>query len=387
MEPETSTALEQLCKSIQTFGSLSMAAESRDKLYQYQDALMQSLRSIMEDTDCDETAKVEYFNTSLEQYTAAMKELFPKLISVSQPAGQPSGKQPAVIKADSTRYDVIDEIEKFNPYHDAKGRFATANSHTFFTVQTKDPSKQHMADAAIAREKERDKQGLVPGGKTPEKKPKAPKKETKPKDPLNNPDAIGDAERGDPMEWKKADGNHVNPNYFLDYGYRINCQSCVVAFEARLRGYDVQTKANTRGSKLDELSRATNKAWIDPKTGTHPEYIRDESVTTPKKCRDWLENTIESGKRYTFQNSWKGRGRSGHIISADRDADGNLRLYDPQNGKVMKGDDINAYLSRCKYTTSFYGHKVSTAPRVLRVDNMQLNPEFTDSIMEAKKTV
>ncbi len=386
MEPETSTALEQLCKSIQTFGSLSMAAESRDKLYQYQDALMQSLRSIMEDTDCDETAKVEYFNTSLEQYTAAMKELFPKLISVSQPVGnQPASKQPAVIKADSTRYDVIDEVEKFNPYHDARGRFATANSHTFFTVQTKDPSKQHMADAAIAREKERDKQGLVPGGKTPEKKPKAPKKETKPSDPLNNPSSIAGVERGDPMTRSQANNNRVNPNYFKAPGYQTNCQSCVVAYEARLRGYDVQTKANTRGSKLDVLSRDTRLAWIDPATGKKPDWITSEKVTTAKRCKTWMEETIKPGERYTFQHGWKGRSRTGHIISADKDSDGNLRLYDPQNGKTMQGADIDAYLSRAKFTTTVYGTKIPRA-RLIRVDNMQFNPDMADGIMEAKKT-
>lgn len=46
-------------------------------------------------------------------------------------------------------------IEKFNPYHDRLGRFASAGSYASFTVRTKDPSKQHMADMAVAREKER----------------------------------------------------------------------------------------------------------------------------------------------------------------------------------------------------------------------------------------
>ncbi len=49
----------------------------------------------------------------------------------------------------------FDEILKFNPYHDAKGRFASANSATSFTHRTRDPSKQHLADRAKEREKER----------------------------------------------------------------------------------------------------------------------------------------------------------------------------------------------------------------------------------------
>lgn len=56
----------------------------------------------------------------------------------------------------------FDEILKFNPYHDARGRFASANSATSFTIRTKDPSKQGLADAAAGREKERQAGGAAP---------------------------------------------------------------------------------------------------------------------------------------------------------------------------------------------------------------------------------
>lgn len=46
------------------------------------------------------------------------------------------------------------EVLKFNPYHDSLGRFATANGYATFTVQTRDPKKQHWADMAIARMKQ-----------------------------------------------------------------------------------------------------------------------------------------------------------------------------------------------------------------------------------------
>lgn len=184
--PDTDSSLVKLCKSLQTFGSLAMAAESRDKLYRYNDALMQSLYSILEDGDCDEAVKLETFNTTMEQYTSAMRELFPKLLSV-----QPDRAGRAILKSNPDRYDEIVEVGKFNPYHDAKGRFATADGHASFTVRTKDPSKQHMADLAIAREKERagDAGGAKPTAdpkpkKQPDKKPeKQPEKETaKPED-------------------------------------------------------------------------------------------------------------------------------------------------------------------------------------------------------------
>ena len=48
----------------------------------------------------------------------------------------------------------FDEILKFNPYHDSRGRFTTANSATQFTYA---PGKSKAHDNAIAREKERHK--------------------------------------------------------------------------------------------------------------------------------------------------------------------------------------------------------------------------------------
>lgn len=51
------------------------------------------------------------------------------------------------------------EILKFNPYHDSRGRFASANGYASFTIRTRDPGKQHLANNAIAREKERDAAG------------------------------------------------------------------------------------------------------------------------------------------------------------------------------------------------------------------------------------
>lgn len=49
-------------------------------------------------------------------------------------------------------FDIITEVEKFNPYHDQQGRFATADGATVFTYA---PGKSKAHDNAIAREKER----------------------------------------------------------------------------------------------------------------------------------------------------------------------------------------------------------------------------------------
>ncbi len=171
MQDKKNNFLESLYKSIQTFDTLTIEAEHRDKLWKYNDALMQSLRSIIDDCEFDEAAKMEYFDKTMAQYAEAMKELFPKLISgAANRIPHPNDEVKSVVgKSDPDRYDEIEEIEKFNPYHDERGKFATANGYASFTIRTKDPSKQHMADAAIARQKERE-------AKNPTK---VPAKETK----------------------------------------------------------------------------------------------------------------------------------------------------------------------------------------------------------------
>lgn len=80
------------------------------------------------------------------------------------------------------------------------------------------------------------------------------------------PADIAGVKRGPEMIFENADSYNVNPNYGKARGYSINCQSCVVVFEARLKGYDVQVVANTKGSTCEALSYRTILARIEPKT-------------------------------------------------------------------------------------------------------------------------
>lgn len=381
MDPDT--PLEQLQKSMKLFLDITMEAECRDNLYRYNSAFMESLCSILDDHDISDEEKQDYFSTTMEQYTAAMRDLFPKMIRKAAPdEPEPESPEPdpepeptAKSLNDEDRFVVVEEVEKFNPYHDNRGRFSTANSHTSFTIRTKDPAKQHMADMAIAREKER-----AAGGAKPGEKPKAERP-----NPLNDPDTIGGAKRGEPMSREEANNSNANPNFMKAPGCTTNCQSCVVAYEARLRGYDVQAKGNHNNPAAKHLSHYTHDAWIDPATGKPPDKLRNDPLTvhTVKQTKKWLEDTIQPGERYTFSHGWKGRSRTGHIISADKDTSGALRLYDPQVGKTYKGADIDGYLKRISTTSSVYGMKISRLA-LTRVDNMRINPQYADGIMEAK---
>ena len=221
----------------------------------------------------------------------------------------------------------------------------------------------------------------------PTEQPKAPEQPPvieQPKiiqDPLL-PDEVAKVKRGNPMTREEANHARPNPNYRKSLGYQENCQTCVVAYEARLRGYDVSAKEFKNGSKLEELARKTNLAWIDPATGGNPAYIFNNETTNPKKFLKFMDDTVQTNARYTLQFSWKGRGRAGHIISLDRDENGGLRLYDPQTSKTYTGAQVESYIKQFKYQTTLYGTKVPRVPKMLRVDDKQFNPDFTDNILE-----
>ena len=191
--------------------------------------------------------------------------------------------------------------------------------------------------------------------------------------------------KGDPMTREQADGGKVNPQFNESEGYKNNCQTCVVAYEARLRGYDVNALPFKKGSMLDRLSRHTNLAWIDPATGENPEYIKDDKATTPKKFLAFLEKVVQSGSRYTLQFAWKGRRRIGHIVSLDRDDNNVLRLYDPQNGVTYSYEQLKRYLTRLKYTTTLYGEKLALVPKLLKIDELQFDTEVVNEILKGAK--
>lgn len=121
----------------------------------------------------------QLLKASLDLSAESLKKLgYDGLIANTGKAGHNSleyavvdGKQAKIKKAAPTVAKTFDEVLKFNPYHDSRGRFASANSATSFTRYTKDPSKQHLADRAAAREKERD----AAGGAAPAEEKETPR--------------------------------------------------------------------------------------------------------------------------------------------------------------------------------------------------------------------
>lgn len=208
------------------------------------------------------------------------------------------------------------------------------------------------------------------------------------------PTELAGVERGEPMTVAEADSGNVNPNYDLGGGYRINCQSCVVTYEARLRGYDVEVLPNTAGSKLRELSHNTALAWRNA-DGSPAQYLigsreqwmemnRNKKYFTATSFEKELRNTLQPNERYHFGFPWRGRGNSGHIVTLDISNDGVLHIYDPQVDRNYYGDEVSQYLKRIKYTQTLYGEKAPASVEVMRVDDKSFDLDVCDYIMKAK---
>ncbi len=182
--------------------------------------------------------------------------------------------------------------------------------------------------------------------------------------------------RGRPMSHEQANKMHGNPHYGESKAYSVNCQTCVVAYELRLRGFDVSALPNTAGSALSKLSKATHTAWQNITREDIPVIAKTtldkygHIKQPPLKWAKVFAAMTETG-RYHIAWRWK-RKRSGHIITAERLPDGSLRFYDPQNG--MSG------------ALDLYKKDIAGNVRIYRVDNLAPNANIVKDVLTKGET-
>jgi hypothetical protein len=192
------------------------------------------------------------------------------------------------------------------------------------------------------------------------------------------PSEIAKVKRGEKMSFKKADGGNVNPLYYSSDKYRTNCQSSVVAYEMRRRGYNVEAKAKDNYI-ANALAKKSNIAWINEKTGKFSEYIYGKDLHTTAGLLEWMEKETSKKGRYTFEYSWtnsKGR-HGGHIIIAEN-VKNKLRLYDPQTGVVYNNySEIGEKLKNVDFKRR--------TPKLIRIDNKAINLDVANEILKGAK--
>lgn len=201
-------------------------------------------------------------------------------------------------------------------------------------------------------------------------KEKKKKIEAQMKDPEHIPDVsykhkdgyIAGAKKGKPMSFEQANGGAPNP-HFADsklIGYRDNCQTCVVAYEARLRGYDVRALPNLRNPAIKKLAHNTSLA-----------YVGAEQIAKPKGHNKikFLRSNIRDGERFTLEFGWRER-RAAHIISVTMQ-NGTLFAYDPQSGKKYNEKALSRLMS-----------EKTKNEKITRVDNVEFDYSMVDRILK-----
>ena len=200
------------------------------------------------------------------------------------------------------------------------------------------------------------------------------------------PDEIAGVKRGEPMSFEEADGGNVNPNYNNATNekdgqkYFSNCQGCVVAYELRRRGYDVEAAPYLESEKTGELSNTLFEAWVDSDTNEVCEVGTEINVMGGEDCYETLETNVEKGERYAlvdahFVKTDEGERVDSHVRIVERDDKGNLIMYDPQDGGIRKGEDMKAYI------TKWMGLDAELKPQYLRIDNKIPNQYYVNDVV------
>lgn len=183
--------------------------------------------------------------------------------------------------------------------------------------------------------------------------------------------------KGEPMSHEQADEMRANPNYKTrEFKYMNNCQVCVLAYEMRRRGYDVEAVPYSLDKKsvTYRLSLMPSNAFYFQKDSSD-RPIPMESTPVPSgnvgrskfnraMWNTYKENLMYNTRadgRYFLSVRWR-KGNCGHVIMAER-ADGILTFFDPQCGRYV---DIEEYAGRID----------ARVFRIVRVDNLELNPDI-----------
>ena len=210
---------------------------------------------------------------------------------------------------------------------------------------------------------------------------------------IENEHALSDAliEQGKPMTHEEANEHHANPNYQkgVRNGYSQNCQSCVVAYELRRRGYDVEAFMRIVGDSNnipEKLAYHTELAWRIPGSKDIPKKNiaggiksrdvdkRGRVITKTKSLSELnaeLNELTKEPGRYHLNWTWKNKD-TGHIVTCEKFANGGIRIYDPQTGEILKWTEITNNI------------KLINGVGVLRVDNLLINMDVINGIVKSK---
>lgn len=212
-----------------------------------------------------------------------------------------------------------------------------------------------------------------------------------PKDEKLYPKEIAGVKRGKPKTFEEMAKQGVNPNFGspedTEGDYSDNCQSCTVAAELVIRGYDVEAGPYSTPEAKD-LGHSSKSAYLDPETGE--ECVPDIIYYNEISCIDYLEQNVKQGERYELSYNTptesgnleydKEHEYDGHVVIITRNKNNELEYYDPQNGERARGKGVKDILE-----PNFQYKNPVAPPRILRIDDKALNPTYVNSVVRKRK--
>lgn len=195
------------------------------------------------------------------------------------------------------------------------------------------------------------------------------------------PNFVAGVPRGEPMTREQAGGLSSNPRFYdedsYERGYQKNCQSCVVSYAMRLRGYDVEARPREQNNEAQEnVALNTTVSWIDPQSRKHPKPM----IIPARNAKDglrWLEQNVDENGIYTF--GFRSNDPSGyftHIVIVEK-IQGLLVIYDPQTGIVNSSSTQMMFMKSIAWRAHF-------KPKILRVDLLEPNMDIVNKILKPK---
>lgn len=141
-----------------------------------------------------------------------------------------------------------------------------------------------------------------------------------------------------PMDFNKADNGMGNVDFGNGKAFADNCPATIAAHEARLRGLNVTALGfNEKEPVMVRIRKRFQEIWIDPATGNAPtpkisgiqDYNKKKKWTlTDDEIIEKAESLMQAPGRYHIGiNQLNGKG---HVIVAERMADGTLICFDSQ---------------------------------------------------------
>lgn len=187
------------------------------------------------------------------------------------------------------------------------------------------------------------------------------------------------------MTHEQADTGKVNPNYVANKKFYENCQSCVVVYELRRRGFKIEALDRVYGGLQDILAEDSRKAWLNPLTKNRVDFQNGRSYKFMIKPNFGINEKMvdvdlaTSGDgRYFVSVAWKKSFGGAHVITAER-KNGALSFYDPQNNKIYDLSEFRKQIAADTYKNCTFG--------IIRVDDAFLNMSLNFKELETISSI